>query len=87
MPGSIVAIIVFFMMKRINRIRELEEEIGRIKEKADRIVEETHAYETDAVSIRSRINEVYKELVALDPFPEVQNAPIRSRTQLSRRWK
>ncbi|MBO4687085.1 MAG: hypothetical protein J5636_01095 [Clostridiales bacterium] len=86
-PGSIVAIIVFFMMKRINRIRELEEEIGRIKEKADRIVEETHAYETDAVSIRSRINEVYKELVALDPFPEVQNAPIRSRTQLSRRWK
>ena len=86
-PGFVIALICFFMIKRISRIRELEEEIDRIKEKNDRIEEETHAYETDAASIRKKINEVYKELASLDPFPEVQNAPIRSRTQLSSRWK
>ncbi|MBR5976106.1 MAG: hypothetical protein IK020_13140 [Clostridiales bacterium] len=86
-PGFVIALICFFMIKRISRIRELEEEIDRIKEKNDRIEEETHAYETDAASIRKKINEVYKELASLDPFPEVQNAPIRGRTQLSSRWK
>ena len=87
LPAIVGAIIIIAMVARLHEIEKCEEAIGRVIEKQDKIDETTHSYETTAAEIRAKIGTVFRELTALDPFPEVEKEEPKGKVLEWGKWK
>ena len=86
-PAIVVAVTIIAMVARIYEIKKCEEAIARVVEKQDKIDQTTHSYESLAADIRAKIGTVFRELTALDPFPEVEKEEPKGKVLEWGKWK
>ena len=69
-PAIAGVIGIVFMRKRLDHLNEIEKKIVEAEADAQKIDDETMAHRSKVEEIRKKMVLLYRELVALDPYPE-----------------
>jgi ATP-dependent Zn protease len=89
-PGVVVTLICVYLFRRENKIKRFDGEVLQpYREKARAVTGEILKNEDDTNRMKFKLNQLYKEMKALDPIPEKVSPPttIKLHKKQRKRWE